>query len=319
MKRAPSPSGFRDPFRSWTRVLLPAGALAAGVWALGSSWDAAPLEAADMVAVDTDHDGLPDRQEPVFGTDPHLPDTDFDGFSDGEEVALHTSPLKAKSSPKSSGLSVALSARGEGGKLKLFVVVLVPDGVLSDKNLRFGAMIKGQVGRLPVDASAYSNVEVSPGLNGGLLCSLDVDLPDEPFKLSRSVTYFAVVGREGETGYAAAAKVDLRKHKHGIVMLRQVLSEPGDPPAGDPLVPVPGSSVSYPIPPSGDGAIPVDWKFGEVCYQQSQITGASGAVVTHEVTSAECVEGWETYCASDCASSAGTTYTTIDTGVLLGG
>lgn len=42
---------------------------------------------------DSDHDGLTDSQEKLFGTDPYDPDTDQDGMTDGEEVALGRNPL----------------------------------------------------------------------------------------------------------------------------------------------------------------------------------------------------------------------------------
>ncbi len=45
---------------------------------------------------DPDGDGLTNREEKMFGTDPHNPDTDGDGLKDGEEVNTYkTDPLKA--------------------------------------------------------------------------------------------------------------------------------------------------------------------------------------------------------------------------------
>ncbi len=43
---------------------------------------------------DPDHDGLTNREEAIWGTDPFNPDTDGDGFKDGEEVASGHDPLK---------------------------------------------------------------------------------------------------------------------------------------------------------------------------------------------------------------------------------
>ncbi len=46
--------------------------------------------------LDSDHDGLPDVQERVLGTDPNNPDTDNDGVTDGDEILKYrTNPLKA--------------------------------------------------------------------------------------------------------------------------------------------------------------------------------------------------------------------------------
>ena len=53
-----------------------------------------PVAATVQQDVDTDHDGLPDWEEAVYGTDPNNPDTDGDGVSDGEEVRTGHNPLK---------------------------------------------------------------------------------------------------------------------------------------------------------------------------------------------------------------------------------
>ena len=55
--------------------------------------DARPTDPA-LASLDSDHDGLPDWEEAVRGTDPHNPDTDGDGTLDGEEVRLGRDPLK---------------------------------------------------------------------------------------------------------------------------------------------------------------------------------------------------------------------------------
>ncbi|OGN14037.1 MAG: hypothetical protein A3J47_01955 [Candidatus Yanofskybacteria bacterium RIFCSPHIGHO2_02_FULL_43_22] len=43
---------------------------------------------------DWDNDGLPNREESYWNTDPNKPDTDGDGYLDGEEVASGHDPLK---------------------------------------------------------------------------------------------------------------------------------------------------------------------------------------------------------------------------------
>ena len=50
------------------------------------------LDAGHDAGPDTDGDGLPDSEEPTYGTDPSDPDTDDDGLSDGDEVAAGTDP-----------------------------------------------------------------------------------------------------------------------------------------------------------------------------------------------------------------------------------
>ncbi|MEE8522766.1 MAG: Ig-like domain-containing protein, partial [Thermoanaerobaculia bacterium] len=51
-----------------------------------------------LFQLDSDHDGLSDDDEAVFGTDPSDPDSDDDGLADGDEVHVHgTDPLAADS------------------------------------------------------------------------------------------------------------------------------------------------------------------------------------------------------------------------------
>lgn len=50
------------------------------------------VEDACVPPPDRDSDGLPDGEEPIYGTDPDDPDTDDDGLLDGEEVELGTDP-----------------------------------------------------------------------------------------------------------------------------------------------------------------------------------------------------------------------------------
>ena len=48
--------------------------------------------------IDSDGDGLTDKEEAKYGTDPYDPDTDKDGLTDGQEVLqFHTDPLNADS------------------------------------------------------------------------------------------------------------------------------------------------------------------------------------------------------------------------------
>ncbi len=73
---------------------------------------------------DSDHDGLTDKQEKIFGTDPHNPDTDGDGIPDGQDpqplgnentprLSLHLAGLSEKNGQRCA-LVAALLTNGQG-------------------------------------------------------------------------------------------------------------------------------------------------------------------------------------------------------------
>lgn len=59
--------------------------------------------------VDTDGDGLSDRLEALFGTNPNLPDTDGDGFLDGQEIQNDWSPTSTSAVPLVKSIHIDLS------------------------------------------------------------------------------------------------------------------------------------------------------------------------------------------------------------------
>lgn len=52
-----------------------------------------------FATLDSDHDGLPDWKEALYGTDPHKADTDGDGTSDLQEILQNRDPLKPNTAP----------------------------------------------------------------------------------------------------------------------------------------------------------------------------------------------------------------------------
>jgi peroxiredoxin len=56
--------------------------------------------------VDSDGDGVFDRIEIAFGSDPNDPDTDGDGFDDGEEVDANTNPMSSSDHPYAGGWAI---------------------------------------------------------------------------------------------------------------------------------------------------------------------------------------------------------------------
>lgn len=296
-------------------AFLPLGVLVAVAGVLLSSWDPPTIQAMDLKVLDRDRDGIPDRQEKILGTDPLVQDTDGDGFSDGEELALHTDPTDAGEVPKMAGLSIGMTARGDGGKLKVFLVVHYTDGTLGNKTLRFGAMANGRILGLSVDhLLPMAKIKIVRGLNGGALYTMDIEFPEQVVAHYGAITLFAAVGISGQGSYTSASKVDLSM-KDGIVMLRRYIA----PPSLGAQSQVPGTTIHQPIPTGGEGAIPIDWEPGAICLQVSEVVGVSGAVVHHEIVRANCEKGWDSYCEAGCENTAEGVYSTVDTGVLLGG
>ncbi len=297
---------------------LPACVLAALGWSLGQvGQDSDSLHAHTWGRQDTDQDGLPDQQELLLGTDPTMADTDLDGYGDGEEFALQTSPTDLLDVPRGLTRSIGLTACADGKRVKLFAAVLDPDGSVADNNIRFGALINGQI--VPYEFSSMYDPKsgTATGPMGGPLFLLEFNLPLRTLVQHPEVTFFVAMGVPGSSAYVSADKVDLFRHKRATIV-RDILLDPGnsmDPNVGQ----TPGTTIHRPIAPGGGHRVPLDWEAGQVCYQQTQVVGVNGAVVDHEVTSADCVDGWDTYCASDCQGTVGSTYQTLDTGVLLGG
>jgi len=71
-----------------------------GTGLVSSSIDAKVFADDDPMTKDSDHDGLPDREEIIYGTDPYKADTDGDDFKDGEEVIEGYDPLNPADNPK---------------------------------------------------------------------------------------------------------------------------------------------------------------------------------------------------------------------------
>jgi hypothetical protein len=81
-------------------LLALAAAATTGCGLSGGSYYGTTGGVPPMMPVDSDGDGLKDKEELLLGTDPHNWDTDGDGLSDGDEARIHkTDPLDPKSVP----------------------------------------------------------------------------------------------------------------------------------------------------------------------------------------------------------------------------
>ena len=60
----------------------------------------------DLGEMDSDGDGLTNREEADWGTDPNDPDSDGDKWEDGEEVNKHTDPTDSDDKPYAGGWAI---------------------------------------------------------------------------------------------------------------------------------------------------------------------------------------------------------------------
>lgn len=276
------------------------------------------LHASTGVSNDPDGDGLVTSQEVVLGTRPNRADTDGDGFTDGEEIARHSEPLSSGSVPLPSALDLGMTARGEDGEVRVVAAVYAQDGVVGDKIVEFGVYAHGRMLFMPpsyVGAVATSTV-VDASHGAGKILVLDLPITPEIVHRAGTLSVFATV-QDGQGGVVDAADAITLVSSGGVIFERV---ERG---GVRPFMAMQGGSygvgsVYRPIPPGGDGDIPAAWSPGQICSQTTQIVGTSGAVVTHEVVAADCVDGWDAYCREDCQATVGSTFQTIDPSVFVG-
>jgi hypothetical protein len=315
MKAPPTAARIRAALHP--SALWPLGALAAAVAVLAPGLRPEPLLAAAAPDLfDTDGDGIPDAQELVLGTSQYVADTDGDGAPDAEEVARGSRPLDPNSVPGpavSAEAAVGMTARGENGSLRLFLALYAEDGEFAQRVLRLGVLANGQVISVPFHRFIpLADVrDVSIGANAKVR-TIDLELNPVFVHTFGAATFFAALGQHGVPSYGAAAKVDLYSVEQTLMLRRDpVLASAGGSSNG--------GSMRQPIPTSGPSAVPVTWQPGMICYQRSSIMGIVGAKVVHEVVSAVCLSGWDTYCPTDCSTSVGATFETIDPATLIGG
>jgi len=278
------------------------------------------LSAATSPLRDEDGDGLVFHQELILETWNSAADTDSDGFGDAEELARNTSPLLAEVHPTNNLLDVGITARGEPGGLHALIAVYVPDSRFDALDVKVGILAGRRLLFLRSSiVMASSNIDFVPGADpSSSVALLDFRFPRSWVDATGHLTMFTTVSHVGSSDNEAAAAMDLFNIA-GIVVL--AMPDPH-------YIPPQGITGGSPHPNPGtvykpltilDGEPPAGWAMGEVCFQYSSTVMVSGAVAVHEISSAECQGGWEGACPPTCSSSVGSTYTTVDPAVLVGG
>lgn len=277
------------------------------------------LAAAADAGTDPDGDFLTNAQEAVLGTTSTVTDSDGDGFSDLEELARGTSPLFANQAPIASAPAhVGMTAHGTNDGF-VHVVVAVHSAIPNprDVDIGFGVQVNRRIATFsPAWLATHSTMQVTTSADGlGLVYLIDVAIDASTVLAAGHSTFFATASIPGH-GVVSADTVRLL-NVGGVVVL---VAAPPRPVQNmqNPGGALPGS-IYVPLPTDGSGGIPAGWSSGEICFQRSSPVAVNGPVVTQEVVSASCLNGWEGYCPPSCTSTVGTTYSTVDPIGLIGG
>ncbi|MBL8863073.1 MAG: hypothetical protein JNK02_13845 [Planctomycetes bacterium] len=269
---------------------------------------------------DADGDFLVIEQERILGTSPTSADTDQDGFSDLEELARGSSPIDGLSVPAAGRpVHVGMAAHA-GADDKIHVLVAVHSALANPREIRvnLGVQAQRRVGILSQTwVAANSTHQLTTGANGqDLVHLLDVAIDPAHVLALGQLTFFATVSVAG-SGTILAADVVRLIALDGIVVLVMPPPRPGN--SQQQQAPSQPGSIYVPLPTVGTGGMPATWSVGEICFQRSMPVAVNGPIITQEIVSANCLNGWEGYCPPSCVATVGSTYTTVDPIGLLGG
>lgn len=313
------PSGRAGGDRSSTlsAIALGALALAAGA-ALGhlcsrSVAASAMLRADGSPSDDVDADGLTAAMEAILFTSDANQDSDGDGFIDPLEVSFGSDPAQAASRPEGSLLgAVGMCANAtDAGMLNVVTAIYVPGGVLPSIKFKMGVRIAGLQIALPPDVYNATSTLVEVPIFGtpDKVFVFQSPLPTHPLAVFGSASLFSTVSANAPGApVVAAAALNLISFQKTVLQL--VNFQMPSAPSGST-----GGSLYRPL--SSGGGVPSEWTAGQVCVQQTQTVGQSGAVEIQQVVSASC-QPYDGYCPASCPSLVGTTIEIINPIGLIG-
>jgi len=324
MQHATSPLNRSFSLR-WIGGFVPVGVVLA-VFAIASG--PRSLSAATDADYDADGDGLPDLQEQVLRTSPTDADTDGDGFADGIEFARQSSMVNPNSVPLAD-YSVRVSAHSSEGLIHLVTAIYAADGRFDAHTLRFGMLVNGRARRVTPAMMSDARIEQHDGL-----MVIDWSIPAGRIEGAQNLSFFAALAYGESHAYDSASVVDLRSSRRIVYMTGMDAAnrgtggyDPGNEDAdmiGLSMSSTGGGSVgSLPLPTgptnAPGGAVPRETEPGSICETTSSMIGSNGGMVEHEITTAECVDGFDSFCDVSCFDNVGRTYWSVDPIVIVGG
>ena len=278
------------------------------------------------VVIDLDGDGLSDGAEAIFGTADFLADTDGDGYSDAEELARNSDPLAEDLIPLVGTPAIGLDASAHDGNLHLISSIYVETAQIGAFQIQLGLLVGGQlVFVAPTKVAQQSTLQILPAAEAGhSVITVDTVLRTAIVHKLGSLTFVSTLVENAQV--AAADKVDLevvdgilaRRLQMWPQQVANLSSAPSSATSQAGANQLPGPWTLY-QPIGGDEELANSWVPGAVCVQQSEVVGAVGATVTHQVVFAECQGDWDGYCSGTCPGSVGSTYSSVDPGALIGG
>lgn len=145
---------------------------------INSVYTPPPSSGTSVLTRDSDKDGLPDREEIIYGTDPFKPDTDGDSYVDGEEVSTGHDPLDADDNGK--------TRPGNFGSLK-------PNLTTKTINLTIASLVEsdGDINPAKVNEANIDNIISSLNTQAGLILYVE-PVKDSDLKISNDNSSEAV-------------------------------------------------------------------------------------------------------------------------------
>lgn len=320
--------------RRWAAALVAVpGAFALGVLALPDRVEDQVQEAADALAdairppvlhaagpggPDTDGDGLTDVFEEILGTGTQRPDSDGDGYWDAEEFARQSDPLDPKDIPVATPATCGMGIYEKGKNLRPVVAVYVADGDIRSADLAMGARIGTQLRGVPLSFFSKNSTIVRPPTFNAQSVVYVFDGTMNPQHVHRFGDMSIYSTLDYRDSIVSADAVNLAS-VGGVVVEHQLISYKSANPNPSLVFGQGSSGVYTPLTGSTGTPPPPTWVSGKVCTQGMVVSGVTGAVVLQEVITAECEDGWATFCGSDCTSSIGSTIQMLDPLALIGG